>query len=171
MIERCCDRKVTILTICNYDSYQMVNDRSLTDVVNNPLPMSDRSLTELKKDEEVKEIYSSNQRAREEDIPWDADRERRYAETFRGQGSYAPVSTRTGKTAKEVMKLLDVYMATRQLKNRGHRDYNQFLNLFIWYVENGKVTIPAQPQQTQQKKVVSSVETRQLMREMGWEDS
>lgn len=171
MIERCCDRKVTILTICNYDSYQMVNERSLTDVVNNHLPIADRSLTELKKDEEVKEIYSSNQRAREEDVSWDADRERGYVETFKGKGAYIPLATKLGKTAKEIAKLLEVYMATRELKNRGHRDYNQFINLFSWHVENGKVVIPAQPQQPQQKKVVSSAQTRQLMKEMGWEDS
>mgnify|MGYP003431406581 FL=1 len=87
---------------------------------------------------------------------WDAERENRYAATFKGQGTAIPLSKKIGKTPREVMNLLEIYMAHREVKNRGHKDYNEFLNLFMWHIENKKITIPeAAPKAQTQPKVIS----------------
>lgn len=152
MITRNSDRKSTIITICNYESYQDVSEQSPTDV----RPISDQSPTEYKNVEECKEYinkHTNSACAREGIVSWDAVREQGYFDTFKGQGSAIPFSKRVGKTPQEVMKLAEIYMATRQLKDKGHKDYNEFINLFLWHVENNKISIPVQPKV--EKKVVS----------------
>ena len=196
MIERFSERKLTILTICNYDSYILENDIAKNDArtmhercATNVLPISSQSSVQLsdcnsdgyvgsKNDDEPisiqcgypsqesplsspssfsptppfitppiipqenKQTPRTYERVGEEAIAWDADRERSYVTTFTGQGSALPFSKKVGKTPQEVMKLLEVYMATRELKNLGHKDYSAFINLFIWHVENNKISIP-----------------------------
>jgi len=161
MITRCVDQKITIITICNYDSYQGVREQQVTDsfpaLNTESLPMSLPKGYPTKEDKEDKEyIYSSNQRAREDALEWDAERENRYVATFKGQGTALPLSKKLGKTPKEVMNLLEIYMAHREIKNRGHNNFNEFLNLFIWHIENKKITIPeAAPKAQTQPKVIT----------------
>ena len=155
MIERHTDRKVTILTICNYESYQEAEKQTLTDVVNDSEPMTDRCLTELKKLEEVKEIYNTNSaRTHEERVSWDASRERGFCETFKARGAFLPMGTATGKSGKEILALLDVYMANREVRDMGHKDYNEFVNLFKWHIENGKIKVHDLPQQKKSKNIL-----------------
>ena len=210
MIERFSERKLTILTICNYDSYilesmvakndeRTMYERYATDT----LPISNRSTVQLsncdsggyeglKNDDETmsnrcgyqrqegplsspssfsptppfitppiipqeenKQTPRTYERASEETVTWDADREQGYVATFTGQGSALPFSKKVGKSPQEVMQLLDVYMATRELKNLGHKDYSAFINLFIWHVENNKVSVPAKPEVKKEPKVIS----------------
>lgn len=156
MVERSAERKTTILTICKYDSYQQSSDGLPNGVANDCRTIAERLPNEEKKNKEEKEInntYSAH--TREENTPWVADTERSYASTFIGQGSALPFSKKVGKSPQEVMKLLDIYMATRELKNKGHKDYNEFINLFIWHVENKKITLPAADEKPQQKKVIT----------------
>ena len=63
------------------------------------------------------------------------------------------MARRLGKKPQEVMALLDVYMAHRELKDRGHKDYNEFISLFIWHVENGKISVPIETKK--EPKVIS----------------
>ena len=140
MCTRCSNRKVTILTICNYDSYQMRGDSEVTDVVNDKYPIGNRLVTETKKKEEEKEInITTTPRAREESIEWDDNTENAYLERFKAQGSARDAMRMTGKTLREVMEIMDVYRAKRKLQNRGHESYDQFCNLFVWYLEQGKI--------------------------------
>lgn len=155
MIERSSDRKSTIITICNYDSYQEVVEQSPTAT----RPLSDRNATEYKNVEECKEYINKHTNSactREGIVSWDAVREQGYFDTFKGQGSAIPFSKRVGRTPQEVVMLAEVYMATRQLKDKGHRDYNEFVNLFLWHVENNKISLPAQPKA--EKKIVSGAD-------------
>ena len=111
---------------------------------------------ETKKNKEEKEIYNTNTaHAREGNVSWDSSREQGFYDTFKGQGSALPFSKKTGKTPKEVMELLDIYMAHRQLKDRGHKDFNEFISLFIWHVENNKISIPTKPEVKKEKKVIT----------------
>lgn len=174
MIDRCTDQKVTIITICKYEDYQKVEESSPTDIpTNTPTddrPMSDRCPTETKNVEECKRNNNTNPaHAREEVVYWDAQREQGFFNTFKGLGSAIPLARSVGKTPSEIMQLLDIYMAKRQVKNLGHKDYNQFASLFLWAVENKKVTLPEQP--PQQKKIVGNAETYRRMQEMGWQDN
>ena len=58
-------------------------------------------------------------------------------------------------TPQEVVKLLEVYLADRELKNKGHKDYNEFVNLFLWHVNNRKITIPVEEKKPKERKVIS----------------
>lgn len=161
MVERYTERKATILTICKYESYQQCSDSSPNDIANDCRTIAERLPNEEKKNKEEKEInntYSAHTCTREGNIPWVADTEKGYASTFIGQGSAIPFAKRVGKTPQEVVKLLDIYMAERELKNKGHKDYNEFVNLFLWHVNNKKISIPMEEQKPKEKKVISGKE-------------
>lgn len=166
MIEKKTDKNITTITICNYESYQGGIGRNPDNLSDRDFECEsedtsdynpDRNPDTNKEIKEVKEyIYSSNQYAREEILGWDAERENRYAATFKGQGTAIPLSKKIGKTPREVMNLLEIYMAHREVKNRGHKDYNEFLNLFMWHIENKKITIPEDaPKAQTQPKVIT----------------
>jgi predicted transcriptional regulator len=161
MVERYTERKATILTICKYDSYQQSVDSSPNDIANDCRTIAERLPNEEKKNKEEKEIYNTNSAytyTREGNIPWVADTERGYASTFIGQGSAIPFSKRVGKTPQEVVKLLEVYLADRELKNKGHKDINEFVNLFLWHVTNKKIALPVEEQKPKERKVISGKE-------------
>ena len=156
MVERSTERKTTILTICKYDSYQQSSDGVPNAVANDCRTIAERLPNEEKKNKEEKEINNTNSaHAREENTPWVADTEKSFASTFIGQGAALPFSKKVGKTPQEVMQLLDVYMATRELKNKGHKDYNEFINLFIWHVENKKIVLPVAEEKPKSKKIIT----------------
>jgi hypothetical protein len=156
MVTRCVYQKVTILTICNYDDYQGVGQKEVTNMETNSLPIDLPMRYPTKEDKEEKNINNTNNtHTREGVISWDSSREQGYYNTFKGQGSALPFSKKTGKTPKEVMALLDIYMAHRELKDRGHKDYNEFISLFIWHVENNKISIPAKSETKKEPKVIS----------------
>lgn len=153
MIDKKSDKNITLITICNYASYQDITD-NLPDTIADHHP--DNLPDTTKEGKEVKEnIYSSNQRAREDALEWDAERENRYVATFKGQGTALPLSKKLGKTPREVMNLLEIYMAHREIKNRGHNSFNEFLNLFIWHIENKKIAIPEAAPKQQSSKVLT----------------
>lgn len=163
MVERCTERKITKLTICNYDSYQQKDDTPSNDIANDCRTIAERLPNELKKLEEIQEINITNNSAcaREENVEWDDVKENSYFERFRAQGSAREIMSMTGKSLDEVMKLLDVYRAKRKLQNRGHKDFYQFCSLFAWNVQNNKLSLPQQT--AKQKKVTTSAD---LFKEM-----
>lgn len=155
MLHRCTHRKVTIITICNYDSYQEKRKGKVTNTCTDDAPMAHQSVSENKNVEEDKEIYNTNSaRTHEERVSWDASRERGFCETFKSRGAFLPMGTATGKSGKEILALLDVYMANREVRDMGHKDYNEFVNLFKWHIENGKIKVHDQPQQKKSKNIL-----------------
>ncbi len=155
MLHRCTHRKVTILTICNYDSYQEKRKSKVTNTCTDEAPIAHRKVTENKNEEEDKEIYNTNSaRTHEERVSWIASTERGYSDTFKARGAYIPMGTATGKSGKEILSLLEVYMANREVRDMGHKDYNEFVNLFKWHIENGKIKLPDAPQQKKSKNIL-----------------
>lgn len=153
MIERISDRKSTTITICNYDSYQDVPDETPTANKTDSRPMSDQSPTEYKNVEECKEIYNTNSaRTCEERISWEASREKGYYNTFLGKGAQLPMAKTVGKSAKDVVELLDVYMAMREVTDNGHKNYKEFVYLFKWHIDSGKIKVADKPQEKKFKK-------------------
>lgn len=161
MIDKKTDKNVTLITICNYESYQDAPDNlpdSHSD--NNPDNLPDNLPDTTKEIKEVKEYIdlTNYARIREGDVDWDEERERGYVETFRGQGSAIPLSKVVGKTAREIMTLLEIYISSRQLKNLGHRDFRHFVEAFQYAIKNNKISIPAAPVQPKEKKVISGAD-------------
>jgi hypothetical protein len=147
MIIKESDKNITQITICNYESYQDTPDTFPTPSLHLP----DTSPTPSQQTKEIKEVKEINitttPRAREESIEWDDNTENAYLERFKAQGSARDAMRMTGKTLREVMEIMDVYRAKRKLQNRGHESYDQFCNLFVWYLEQGKIPqTSAQPQ-------------------------
>lgn len=147
MIDRKADRTKTLITICNYDSYQEVEQQTPTANPTDDRPETDQSPTEIQECKECKEINNITTTARtREDVEWDELVENGYLERFKAQGSAREAMKITGKSLSEIMSLLDIYRAKRKLQNRGHIDFSQFCNFFVWHLENGKLTIPTNPQ-------------------------
>ena len=148
MIDKATDNNVSIITICNYESYQDIPDN-----------LPDRT----KEIKEVKEIYidltnAPASRTREENPAWDEARESGFVERFKAQGSARLIMRITGKSPEDVMKLLDVYLASRQMKDLGHKDFNHFLEAFQYAIKNNKISIPVTPAQPKEKKVISGAD-------------
>ena len=160
MISRESSHKITIITICNYESYQEVEPQQVanevTDKVADEYPISSQSVAENKNAEEIKEINNTNSARTHEGkfIPWDATREKEFYNSFKGRSAYLPMATAVGKSGKDVVALLDVYMATREVINRGHKDYNEFVSLFKWHIENNKIKLHEQPGQKKSKNIL-----------------
>ena len=179
MIDKMSDKNVTLITICNYESYQDVPDNkadNLSDYKVNNLP--DNLPDTTKEGKEVKELYINNSNACtcEDGVGWDGAREGGFVERFKAQGTAKRMMTITGKNLAEITKLLEIYLANRQMSDIGHKDFSHFCEAFKQAILKEKIKIPtaSQPQnqsQPPQKKVVSSKDIRQQMREMGWEDS
>lgn len=125
MIDRCTDRKVTILTICKYESYQEAEKQSLTDEVNDCLPMTDRCLTELKKLEEVKEIYNTP-------TAHTYTREQEFINQYRREGRWSDACLILHlKSREDCENLFERWILEYQHKGQTHQDYTDFKGHFI----------------------------------------
>lgn len=125
MIDRHTDRKVTILTICKYESYQEAEKQPLTDVVNDDLPMSDRCLTEVKNIKEVKEIYNTP-------TAHTCEGEQDFINRYRTEGMWTDVALILHiKSVDDCQHLFDRWILEYQHKGQTHRDYTDFKAHFI----------------------------------------
>lgn len=160
MCNRCSNRKVTIVTICNYDSYQAKEEVEVTDVVTDKYPIGNRLVTENKNAEECKEINNNNlnARTREERVPWNMEREASLKAAFKANGNAMALSRETKLSASSIFEYLDRFMDACQIGNRGHNDIGHFGNDFRNFVKDPK-NKPTQPK----KKVISNED---LYREM-----
>lgn len=171
MIDKKSDKNITLVTICNYESYQNVPDNlpdNLSDYKVDNLP--DNLPDTTKEGKEVKELYINNSNActREENVDWEEFRERGYIERFKAQGTAKQMMTVTGKTLAEITRLMEVYSANRQMSNLGHKDFSHFCEAFKQAILKGKINIPTTQQAQPQKKVVSNEDHYRLMQEKGW---
>lgn len=164
MIDKTTDNNVSIITICNYESYQDVPDNPADRLQDNPADnLADNPADRTKEIKEVKEIYKDltnapASRTREENPAWDEARESGFVERFKAQGSAILIMRVTGKSPEDVMRLLDVYLASRQMKDLGHKDFNHFLEAFQYAIKNNKISIPVTPAQPKEKKVISGAD-------------
>lgn len=156
MIDKVSDKNITLITICNYESYQNVPDNlpdSQSDHhADNPPDNLPDTTKEIKEGKELY-IYNSNACTREERVSWNPSVEQGYLERFKAQGSAKLMMRATGKTLAETTQLLDVYMATRQMQDIGHKDFSHFCEAFKQAILKDKIKIPTAP--TPQPRVVS----------------
>ena len=125
MIDRYTDRKVTILTICNYDSYQEGADRCLTDVCTDTRPIADRCLTETKNEEECIRnniTPTAHTYTREQD----------FINQYRKEGRWPEACMILHlKSIEECERLFDRWILEYQHKGQTHQDYTDFKGHFI----------------------------------------
>lgn len=156
MIDKVSDKNITLITICNYESYQNVPDNlpdnDSDNHADNPPDNLPDTTKEIKEGKELY-IYNSNTHTREERVSWNPSVEQGYLERFKAQGSAKLMMRATGKTLAETMQLLDVYMATRQMQDIGHKDFSHFCEAFKQAILKDKIKIPTAP--TPQPRVVS----------------
>ena len=142
MITRCVDQKITIITICNYDSYQGAREQQITDSstdsYTDSLPMSLLKGYPTKEDKEDKEINNNNSNAHtREDLPtWEEVRERGFKEAFKQSGQIMALARNCKLNAQEICSYLERYMNERQIIDLGHQDSRHFAKGFKKYVED-----------------------------------
>lgn len=144
MIERYTDRKVTVLTICKYESYQESEERPLTDVSTDCLPMTDRLLTELKKEEEVKEInITTTAQAHTHTCE-------EFAERFRAEGNWAEVCMLIhAKSVQFCQALFEEFVKEKKYDGNTWADYNDFKRHFRMWATNAMRKTPIEPAKRQ----------------------
>lgn len=149
MVSRCVSRKVTILTICNWDSYQGIDSARCVDNCVDDEPMVSQSVAETKNEEERKEIINKTNSAytREEKVSWNASAEKGFCERFKAQGYGMKAARVTGLRADEILSLLDAFTAKCEMRNQGHRDFDHFNNRFLWAIQNKWIQLPAAPKE------------------------
>jgi predicted transcriptional regulator len=165
MVERHTEQRKTILTICNYESYQQRLDDSPNIVPNNFRTTAEQLPNAFKEEKEIQEYNNNNSNActREEKTSWNAQREQGFLNTFIGTGVGVTIARATGKSANEISILLEVFMAECQVKDNGHKDSNDFNTHFLNCIKGGFISLPAQPAGQPKKKVKSNAE---LLKEM-----
>lgn len=125
MCNRCTHQKVTILTICNYESYQEVETPKVTDEVTDKYPIGNRLVTELKNVEECKEIYNTT-------TPPACTREQDFINQYRREGRWADACLILHiKSIDECQRLFDRWILEYQHKGQTHQDYTDFKGHFI----------------------------------------
>lgn len=166
MLTRCVTHKVSVLTICNYESYQERKRGKVSDNCPDADPIVTRQVSAIKEEKEEKEILDINTNAhtREEKISFDAEREQGFFNTFKGTGVGVSVARATGKKADEIFQLLDIFMAECQIRESGHKDFQDFKEHFLNAIKGDYISLPAQPQPSQPKKKV--ITNEDLYKEM-----
>lgn len=142
MLHRCTHRKITIITICNYEKYQGNSKGICTDTCTDGAPMAHRWRTEIKEIKEDKEYLSYTSTApacthtREED-----DFVRRYRE----EGMWDTVAVILHKPVPYCEHLFDRWILEYQHKGQKHRDYTDFKSHFIQWA---RITIEKESKST-----------------------
>ena len=138
MIARKSNRKVTILTICNYDGYQGAEIAKVTDTCTDKYPMSNRCVTETKNEEECKEIYNTP-------TAHTYTREDEFISKYRREGRWPEACLILHlKSVEECEHLFDRWILEYQHKGQTHSDYTDFKGHFIQWA---RITIQKEKKQ------------------------
>lgn len=139
MIKRNSDRKSTIITICNYESYQDVSDQCPTANPTDVRPMSDQCPTEYKNVEECKEIYNTSTTPA---YTYTCE-EQKFINQYRKEGMWQDVALILHKSIRDCENLFDRWILEYQHKGQQHRDYTDFKSHFIQWA---RITISKEKQ-------------------------
>ena len=157
MIDRCTDRKNSLITICNYESYQDVDQRtptdSPTDNGNNFRPISDRYPTELKNVEECKELIITTTAGAYACTCDDL------AAKYRAENNWREVGVMIhAKSIEEVVELFDEFVSISKHDGKSWSDFNDFKRHFRQWATKQVQKRPAQPEAKKEKKVITGAD-------------
>ena len=125
MLSRCVSRKVSVITICNYESYQEKKKGKRADECANDEPIGIQSVSEIKKNKEDKEIYNTP-------TAHTCTREQDFINQYRKEGRWADACLILHiKSIEECERLFDRWILEYQHKGQTHQDYTDFKGHFI----------------------------------------
>lgn len=138
MIDKVTDNNVSIVTICNYESYQDVPDNLADNLQDNPPDnLADNLPDRTKEIQEVKEIYNSPTTPA-------CTHESEYIRRYREEGMWADVAMILHKPVDECQHLFDRWIVEYQHNGDTHRDYGDFKKHFIQWA---RITISKESRQ------------------------
>jgi hypothetical protein len=155
MINKVSDKNVTLITICNYESYQDVPDNkadNLSDYKVNSL--LDNLPDTTKEGKEIKEINNNNLNAhtRVEKVSWEREREVGFGEQVKANQIMA-FGRLFSLNRSQVIQYLESFLDTCQIKGVGHKDVGHFgahLRMFI----EAEIKKPKSPQPKKSKNIL-----------------
>lgn len=124
MLRRCAERKLTIITICNYDSYQEKKRVKRDDVRDDAETMVGQSWEEIKKNKEDKEIYNTPTAPT-------CTREDDFIRRYRTEGMWSDVALILHKPIADCQHLFDRWIIEYQHNGDTHQSYTDFKKHFI----------------------------------------
>lgn len=158
MVERKCERKYTLLTICNYEDYQQRDEPSANATSNDERTKCEQSANELKNVEECKEININNlnARTREERVSWERDREVGFGEYVKANQMIA-IGRLYSLDRTQVIRYIEAFLDKCQIGGYGHKDIGHFGSHLSNFIEKEMAkpsAVPTQPQQKQSKNIL-----------------
>ncbi len=160
MVERNTERKATILTICNYDSYQQKEDELRT--ISERLSNDCRTIAERNKEEKEINNNISNARTREERISWDSGRERGFGEQVKASQIMA-LGRKFSLNRTQMIQYIEAFLDKCQIGDHGHRDIGHFGNHLSNFIED-EIKKPKPIEQPKAKRVIEGKEIFNLYR-------
>ena len=166
MVERYTERKITKLTICNYESYQQKEEGTPNELPNDYRTIAERLPNELKNVEEDKEINNNNlnARTREERVPWEDSRERGFGEQIKANQIMA-IGRKFSLNRPQVIQFVGAFLDKCQIGDHGHRDVGHFGNHLCNFIgEELKRQGEKSTEQPKARKVIEGKEIFNLYR-------
>lgn len=159
MIDKVSDKNITIITICNYESYQNVPDNlpdNNSDYHADNLP--DNLPDTTKEGKEVKEINNNNlnARTREERVPWEDGREKGFAEQIKANQIMA-IGRKFSLNRPQVIQFVGAFLDKCQIGDHGHRDIGHFGNHLCNFIDE-ELKKPKPIEQPKARKVIEGQE-------------
>lgn len=127
MLRRCVSRKVSIITICNYESYQEKKRGKRADECADDAPIGIQSVSEIKNIKEDKEIYNTPTAH-----TCTCESEQDFINRYRTEGMWADACLILHlKSIADCQQLFDRWITEYQHNGDTHQSYSDFKKHFI----------------------------------------
>lgn len=127
MLSRCVSRKVSIITICNYESYQEKKRGKRADECADDAPIGIQSVSEIKNIKEDKEIYNTPTAH-----TCTCESEQDFINRYRTEGMWADACLILHlKSIADCQQLFDRWITEYQHNGDAHQSYSDFKKHFI----------------------------------------
>lgn len=124
MVERKCERKTTILTICNYESYQVGENQCPNDC----RTIAERLPNELKNVEECKRNIIDNTKAHTH------VREEEFSDQYRKENTWAEAAMLSHLKIPQVKETFEQFLIEQKHNSTMHSDFPDFKRHFLNYL-------------------------------------
>lgn len=161
MLHRCTHQKITIITICNYESYQEKKKGKRTDECSENAPMTHRWRTHPKKNKEDILVLVDNNNAPAH--THEGSREEYYQDRYRLEGGWTEAAMMSHLSIDEVKKVFEEFIIEQKHNSREHLDYPDFKTHFLNYLRKKAEILRRQNKQdngnnrTNQRRGIQSV--------------